>query len=299
MKQQCLVCQTEYKAKFRKRGFDYAQCPQCKLVVTLPLPDSATIEKHYEEQAKKGNYALGYKMRDAYQPIHNGLKDHLKNELKLLGKNIKGLKVLDIGCFLGGFIEALHKEGADVLGIELQTEAVEFVNKILPGKVLNSDVYFNNLPSQSFDVISINGVIEHVLNPDKLVARIHELLAPGGIIMIQTPDSGSWLARTMSKHWFPYTPVEHIFLFSEKSLKLLFKQKGFEFRRRISHKKNLPIEFVYRVLGTFGPEFQKLLSPLYKASPQRLKDLSIPFYIGEMIVFGQKNSLSTEHQDHQ
>ncbi len=57
------------------------------------------------------------------------------------GKSLQGNSVLDIGCFTGEFLELLQDKGADVFGLELQTEAVDIANQKLPGKVYEADFF--------------------------------------------------------------------------------------------------------------------------------------------------------------
>ena len=85
------------------------------------------------------------------------------------------------------------------------------------------DVFSNDFPNMTFDIISVLGVIEHVVDPGKLLQRSYELLNPGGIIILQTPDSSSYLAKLMGKYWFCYEPIEHIHLFSKNSIKLVLE----------------------------------------------------------------------------
>ena len=57
------------------------------------------------------------------------------------GKSLEGTNILDIGCFTGEFLELIQSRGADVFGLELQTEAVAIANAKLPGKVYKADFW--------------------------------------------------------------------------------------------------------------------------------------------------------------
>jgi SAM-dependent methyltransferase len=194
------------------------------------------------------------------------------------------MKVLDIGCFTGDFLQILHENGADVYGVELQTQAVAIANQKLSGRVIQADVYGNDYPQIEFDFIPMLGVIEHVIDPIKLLDRATELLASKGWLMIQTPNSNSFLARILQKYWPPYAPVEHIHLFSRKSLELSLTERGYETVVFMPHWKRLPISYIYNMLRNFGSEFYCLTSPLYKIMPNFIKNIVLPFYVGEMII---------------
>jgi hypothetical protein len=96
------------------------------------------------------------------------------------------------------------------------------------------------------------------------------------------------MARVMGRHWFPFVPVEHIYLFSRCSLQRALTDIGFVSLWFQRHWKVLPFEYVYRQFGSFGPEIGVALKPLYTLMPARLRRLSLPFYGGEMLVGGRR-----------
>ena len=104
--------------------------------------------------------------------------------------------------------------------------------------------------------------------------------------MIQTPNSGSFLAKIMQKYWPPYTPIEHVHLFSREGLEETLKKNGFENITFRSHWKKLPVGYVYNMFSNFGPEFYNLFKPLNTFLSQ--SDNIMPFYIGEMIITASK-----------
>jgi 2-polyprenyl-3-methyl-5-hydroxy-6-metoxy-1,4-benzoquinol methylase len=196
--------------------------------------------------------------------------------------------VLDVGCFTGEFLQILKTRGADVYGLELQSRAVEIANRKLDGRVFQADIDQANFPEMSFDLISLLGVIEHVVEPLRLLSRAQELLSPGGLLLIQTPNSGSLLARSMRGLWPPYAPVEHIHLFSRQSLTVALRKLGFAEIIYEAHRKKLPIDYVFNMLQNYGPEFHRLFKPVYTRLSKRLTQLSLTFYVGEMLVIAHK-----------
>jgi hypothetical protein len=143
-----------------------------------------------------------------------------------------------------------------------------------------------DFPQNKYDIITMLGLVEHVTDPYKLIKRSYQLLKKDGMLMIQTPNSTSLLAKTMGKFWPPYSPIEHIHLFSRKSLELALLNAGFKDISYQSHVKKLPVGYVYNMLNNFGPEIHALLKPVdIILDSSRLK---FPFYIGEMIVTATK-----------
>jgi len=284
----CGICNGKQKFIFEYQKYFYHRCVNCGMVSTYPLPDGETIEAHYVKKFKNGNYQLLREYSSKYIFIYEGFAKHLESELKKYDQKLAGLRVLDVGCFTGEFLGLLHYRGADVYGLELQTEAVEIANEKLPGRIFKADVLGNDFPQKQFDIITLLGVVEHVLDPVKLFTRSAELLKPGGILFIQTPNSASLFARIMGKFWPPYAPVEHIHLSTRKSIKLKLEELGFENISCNMHIKKLPISYVYTMLQNFGPEFHKLFKPIYKCLPDFFVNISLPFYVGEMIIKARK-----------
>jgi 2-polyprenyl-3-methyl-5-hydroxy-6-metoxy-1,4-benzoquinol methylase len=287
-KYQCIACGHEQEKYFVRMGYDYYKCSSCGLVSTYPFPGPAEIEAHYKRKFKEGNYQLIQKFMDSYLSVYYGFADLLNKRLQRQDRQIMNKKVLDIGCFTGDFLKILKDRGADVYGLELQAEAVEIANRSLDGRVYKADLLKKEFPQIEYDIVTMLGLIEHVVDPLELIDRAVALLSKGGIIMIQTPDSSSWPARVLKAHWPPYAPVEHIHLFSKESLTRLLRQRGFttiEFHR---HVKYLPVEYVFQNMKNFGPEFHRLLNGIYGFVPDFIKNLKLPFYIGEVVVLASR-----------
>lgn len=285
----CVICYNNQKYIFSARkNFHYYKCPSCGLVSTYPLPDIPTIKKHYEKKFREGNYQLLRKYSKQYKPIYAGFIKELEHVLRDAKNGFKGLRVLDVGCFTGEFLKLLQEKGADVYGVEFQDKAVKIAKKKLPGRVFKGDVSQEALPNIKYDVITLLGVIEHVTAPIKLLKKSASLLKKEGILMIQTPNSNSYFAKIMGKLWPPYSPVEHIHLFSKESLRLTLVKLGFTNITSRTHWKRLPVAYVYHMLQNFGPEFYKIARPFYSFLPDPITKISLPFCIGEMIVIAKK-----------
>lgn len=281
----CCVCGTAQRRIFAYRGHRYHRCPRCGLVSTYPVPDDAAIAAHYARKFAAGNYELRRRFEQEYQPVERQYLDLLQPRLRAPHPS-----VLDVGCFTGCFLQLLERHGWDVYGLELQPEAVEVASGRLPGRIFQADLHGDRFPQRRFDVVSLLGVVEHVTDPMRLLGRCAELLAPGGTLIVQTPNSGSLLARVMGRYWPLYEPVEHIHLFSSRALQEAVARVGLRDARVLSHWKPLPVAYVYEMLQTFGPEFHRLLTPLYRVLPRAARAASLPFYMGELILLAEKQS---------
>lgn len=274
------MCGRPSAAAFRKGGWSYRRCAGCGLVFQHPLPDAGTIRAHYQQKYVSGNYQLLAQFAAQYRRIYEDYADRLAELVDLRA----GPRVLDVGCFTGDFLQVLRQRGADVYGVELQAEAVAVANRQLPGRVFAATLESRDFPQLAYDVITLLAVIEHVPDPAAMVDRCCQLLAPGGVLMIETPNSGALLARALGKRWPPYAPVEHLHLFSAQALQSLLAQRGFTSIETRAHVKRLPVEYVYQMTRSFGAEWRWLLTPLYRLLPGPWRRAALPFYVGEMIL---------------
>lgn len=281
-KHACAVCSANAKHSFALRGFDYYQCGHCGTLSTFPVPSSAQITKYYEEKFLRGNYLTARELTD-YDRTCQQLATLLS---KYYGPELKGRAVMDIGCFTGGLLFELQKEYAcEVMGVELQKEAVAIAKNRLNGKVLQMDVNNSDFPNKQYDVITLTGVIEHVVYPTKLLKRVSELIKQNGVIMLQTPNAESMVAKLMGTYWPPLAPIEHIHIHSKRSIEMILTQLGFVDIEVKRHWKFLTMEYVFSMMQTFGPELRKILSPFFKILPKNMK---LPLYAGEIVVFARK-----------
>jgi 2-polyprenyl-3-methyl-5-hydroxy-6-metoxy-1,4-benzoquinol methylase len=270
----CFVCETELDPGLRKGHWSYRHCGQCGLLSLEPLPSGDQIEEHYRTKFVAGNYELIRRYSRQYQRIHMQIADWISVR--------NGERVLDIGCFTGDLLKVLSDRGADVYGLELQQEAVDIANAQLGGgRVFHADVHGERFPTGPYDIVTMMGLIEHVLDPRALVRRVRTLLTANGRLYIETPNGGSTIARTMRSLWPPLAPVEHIHIFSVRALTLLLESEGFDVVRVRRHVKHLPVNYIYEQLANFGgPGWQRVMTP----ARLLLGNRTMPFYVGEMFV---------------
>jgi len=140
-----------------------------------------------------------------------------RKEVSNLWKNFKDCRhVLDLGCGAGSFGQ--HKpEGAEVYGIDIDTNAVREAGKYEKAQVGNVT---HGLPytTEFFDGILAKDIVEHVLEPWKLVKEMNRVLKKGGVTIAVVPCPGK-------KAWDDYT---HYRPFTKRAIRELFLDHGFE-----------------------------------------------------------------------
>lgn len=286
--QKCLACGGLMQVWFERFGFKYVHCTVCASAVTNPIPSERQIKAYYRAKFKTGNYLLLRQFADQYKRVYQQFVDVVELRLKEEGDKISGKKILDVGCFTGEFLELMEAKGALGYGTELQTDAVKIAQIKFPKRIIVADINTKNFPKLKFDIVTCLGLIEHVTDPVALMASAHKILKPGGLLVIQTPDAGSALAKLLGSLWPPLVPLEHIHVFSAEGLKLFLAASGFTDIRIEPHVKPLPVAYVYRQFSTFGHHFGKMLKPFGWILSDLPPAITLPFYGGEMIVTAVK-----------
>lgn len=136
-----------------------------------------------------------------------------------------GKKVLEFGCGNGGFLRRIKSVAADVTGIELMDEARNnlFEEGITVHKFLDE-------VSETYDIVCMFMVIEHLNNPDEILKEIYNVLNPGGIFICETPNANDALITKYECSKFKDFTYwsEHVILFTSETLEKLLLRNGYE-----------------------------------------------------------------------
>lgn len=192
---------------------------------------------------------------DARQRRFIRSKRYLEQIESLLGKPRNEIRLLDVGCSSGYFLEVAGQLGfVDAEGVEPGERAVQTARaaglKVHGG--LLEDVA---LPERSFDAITLFEVIEHLKDARDTAQRCNRLLRPGGILVIGTANTAGWTFMAMKSRW-EYLHIDkhggHVSFFNPDSMKILAQRTGFvvekiETRSVSFSKRDATHPMIYRV----------------------------------------------------
>ena len=186
----CPFClsSTNKKKYLRPDGLTVVLCSSCDTHFISPGPTSEALDAFYNSYYGKhaGEMIVKAELDSKAQP-HYDLEDVRISVLQSL-LNISSLNVLDVGCGSGGFLLALKSFGARVTGIELNREAAITANKNGIENIYQID--FNEFYSdEKYDLITLNDVIEHPIEPIKIIDKAVSLLKSNGYLLIWTPNN--------------------------------------------------------------------------------------------------------------
>ena len=145
--------------------------------------------------------------------------------------------LLDIGCGRGFMLSFLKNYFGftEVSGTQISLPAIKFARERLGLKIYDQDLLELNLPANSFDVITIWHVLEHVPRPDDYAREMFRLLKPGGILMVEVPNLNAWSRRLTGKYWLSWDPKYHLSFYDSSLLAKLLSDAGFKIKTIHTH----------------------------------------------------------------
>jgi 2-polyprenyl-3-methyl-5-hydroxy-6-metoxy-1,4-benzoquinol methylase len=148
----------------------------------------------------------------------------LNSDMRYLAARAPG-RLLDVGCGNGSFIAGMAQLGWEVTGVEFDEKAVEAARE-RGVRVLSGSLAEQRFPDDSFDAITLSNVIEHLPDPIGTFRELKRILAPGGRLVMVTPNIDSAGHRIFRRCWRGLEPPRHLFLFNRAVFRELARQSG-------------------------------------------------------------------------
>ena len=231
------------------------RCSECAVAYLSPRPNRESIHKAYanyythEEGSntfKKGKfsvfisylkkiiYTIKYKREYQFKEyilylimyIIYPARLFLDSKIRHIGPLVNNKNhLLDIGCGNGDFLVFANNLGWQVMGLDVDKNAV----KTALSKGLNvklGDIKSLN-KGDMFDMITLNHVIEHVYNPVELIQQCYKHLNPGGKLWLETPNINSIGLNVYKEYWRGLEPPRHLVLYNIHTLSKLLSDASF------------------------------------------------------------------------
>jgi len=253
------------------------RCRRCGLEYVSPRPEASAIVEAYsvgeddayvsQIAARERTFADALEYIETLQPRRG--------------------RLLDVGTAAGAFLAAARERGWEVEGCEPNRWMAEWgsrhygVFRIRPGELFDQD-----FAPRSFDVVTLWDVIEHTPDPSRVVRHVRELLKPDGLLVVNYPDRGSWIARLLGRKW-PFLSSVHLYYFTRETIARLLGRHGFDVVKVRPHIQRLELDYL---LGR-GAVVSDRLSKVSLAAARRLgvAKRQVPYWIGQTFVVARNN----------
>lgn len=237
------------------QGHCLMRCNTCSLGFLDPIPTDEQISAMYQEEY--------YQSKDSNQVGYSNYKEDVDLIIKTVIRRYarmkdflpkkQPLKLLDVGCAYGYYLDIARLYGWDVLGVEINPAAVKDCEQVSKLSVIQKPLTKANFPDAHFDVVTAWDLVEHVQDPNQLFKEISRILKPGGSFALATPDVDSFPSKLMGNRWMGYKSKEHIYFFSKKTLTDYCERHGMKVMESYYVGKYISRDlFINRVNNYFG-----------------------------------------------
>lgn len=194
-----------------------------EMLETFPQPEEDKLPVYY----KSDDYISHTdSKRNLFEKVYHLVRNiALKRKLKLINSvSTETKNLLDIGCGTGDFLQVAQNNNWNVTGIEPNEKARALANTKISNQVLNASELIN-LKKNSFDIITLWHVLEHLPNIEDQISVLKKLLKHNGTIIIAVPNHKSFDASYYKTFWAAYDVPRHLWHFSKTAIKKLFKKE--------------------------------------------------------------------------
>jgi 2-polyprenyl-3-methyl-5-hydroxy-6-metoxy-1,4-benzoquinol methylase len=266
----------------RKEGALYYLEPASGTIFQAQAPTVSAMNKYAEDEYASGAYREYAKAR--------GLKiATARPRLAAIKKLTSGTRLLDVGCSTGFFMEAASETGFDVRGVEFSTVAISLARPDIRERIVCGDVNaLRNETTDQFDVVTAFDIIEHVQDPAAFLADIREILRPGGVLAISSPDTGHFLRYVMGAKWPMLQPMQHTVLFSRRGIADLLERCGFSGVQVGTAHKVLTMDYLAEQLTETNPGLSRVYQATSWIVPGALKRRPLAVNIGEFDAYARR-----------
>ncbi|MEA2369252.1 MAG: hypothetical protein QOH38_1970 [Thermoleophilaceae bacterium] len=192
---------------------DLYECAECGTVHQPSLPPGAELTGLYRDMHD-----------DAYLAEEPGRRRTAARLLDMVARYAPAGRLLDVGCGHGLLLDEARRRGYEVEGLELSAGAAAYARDVL-GLDVHEHTLEEHRPADGYAAIVMADVLEHLDDPLGALRRCRDLLRPGGVLCVVTPDPSSLTARIAGARWWGLLPA-HTFLVPRLTLRELILGEG-------------------------------------------------------------------------
>jgi SAM-dependent methyltransferase len=221
----CILCGSMMREPLMEQdSWKVYRCTSCRLGFLDPRPTKQYMAQLYRREYFAEQYDEGVDPDSQEFRKWLGLLDHRVRFFR--HKKNKG-KLLDIGCGNGYFMGLCESKGYEVQGVDISAWAAKYATERLGFKVTVGEIEDVNMPTYSFDIITMWHFLEHTRNPLKVVKKAKTWLKRDGILIIEVPNYDGTDARKTWQDWVGWQLPYHLYHFTPQALTRLLRGSGF------------------------------------------------------------------------
>ena len=139
----------------------------------------------------------------------------------------------------------------------------------------------------SYDLVTLWDVLEHTADPKAEIAETHRLLKTNGLLVVNYPDIGSWIARLMGRSWVFLLDV-HLYYFTRTTITRLLETAGFDVVVVRPHYQRLSLGYILRRAAAHVGAPARIAQGAWPRW-RRLLIVQVPYWMGQTLVIARKH----------
>lgn len=208
-------------------SYGIKRCSSCGLERIFPVPTLEELkmlyESHYNFGGETGTLYISLREWFFRSSLYR-VWIFIDGDISFHAKKGAG-RLLDIGCNEGRGLSIYQRNGFQVEGLEINERAALRAER--RGFVVHRCLLEQLEHSPVYDAAVLSNVLEHAVDPVRMLRDLHTILAPGGQVWISCPNANSWLRPAFGKSWINWHVPFHITHFSADTLKRLLEANGY------------------------------------------------------------------------
>ena len=273
----CPICNNEDEFKFIEKKWEYKiyQCPRCDGEFSDPMKTTSEAYEKMGTDIIDKRISFGYRRRNELAGSYLGW-DHQKF-LPFLEAQYKvkdNVKIIEIGCGTGDFVNMLSKQGWNITGFDLDKKVIEIGRKYHNlNNIYYEDVFQvidgNKTKHDMYDIVCFFAVLEHLESPGTFIENVKKLLKGDGIIAFSVPNGESRLQKIYRRltRYIDYPP-QHLTRWKGKTIDVFLEKHGF---KKILYETSQPS------ITDIASDMIKLFTPTFISSKTMMKIQSLSY----------------------
>jgi len=266
----CALCGSPSASPlFEKAGFRLMTCTECELTYVANPPSA-------EELARIYSFESGYHSQVRSRRMDRLHLREARAHHAIISQHMEPGRLLDIGCSVGAYLRVARDAGWRAVGLEFSKDTSEIARSEHGLEVVTGTLAEEPFEPGSFDLVTLWDVIEHVPDPLGTMGHVHNLLRPGGLVAITTPNIDGLFPRAslpiarLTGRWPHPEPPHHLYQFSKRTISRLLREANLELVQLVDQRIRLSYSFggvLGHVRRPYRLPYTALFAPMALAGP--------------------------------
>lgn len=223
----CNICgSSDYRILFKEHEAQLhriVKCTNCGLLYANPQNINSESYSDRVESAEPLTENDSHIIK-----ANNSIRDY-KGVLEFINKEKPGKgRLLEVGAHAGVFLNYVRADGWDVVGVEPIKQFAEYAKDHFKLDVMQTTIESSDINDDSFDVVIMMHLIEHINDPASMLTTINRILKPGGMLVVETPTYDTLMFKILGRRERSLSCDQHLYFYTLETLERLLTKCGFE-----------------------------------------------------------------------